>query len=297
LTERPVDVDGGRILACAGDFVWRNARLLERQLFAFHFGGGSREQVLAALHPYQNPDGGFGNALEPDKRCPDSQPVDAEMALHVLVEIGGDAPTVSRLCDYLVTITTSEGGVPFALPSVRDFPHAPWWDTAESPPASINPTASIAGLLHRLADSHLWLDRATEYCWQFLEGSGVAEMHDLQAVLLFLEHVPDRRRAKSVFGRVAHTMDEHHLVAREVSAEGYVKGPLDVAPTPDRLCRSLFDDALIAAHLRALATKQQADGGWPIAWPPVSPACELEWRGVVTLGVLRTLQAYGVQLV
>jgi len=54
----------------AQDFIWCNARLIERYLFTLLFANGSREPVLAALRAYQNEDGGFGNALEPDKRCP-----------------------------------------------------------------------------------------------------------------------------------------------------------------------------------------------------------------------------------
>ena len=62
---------GHTIFNRAEKFIYNNARLLERQLFAFHFKGGSREQVLTALSAYQNADGGFGHALEPDIRCPD----------------------------------------------------------------------------------------------------------------------------------------------------------------------------------------------------------------------------------
>src|SRR3990172_12263696 len=112
---------GPPILERAGHFIWRNARLLERQQFAYLFAGGRREAVVAALGAYQNTDGGFGNALEPDKRCPDSQPVDAEMALRVLADVGADeadAPMLRRLGDYLTSITTAEGGAPFALPSI-----------------------------------------------------------------------------------------------------------------------------------------------------------------------------------
>src|SRR5690242_11734264 len=92
-TRSAAALDGSGILARAGDFIWRNARLLERRLFVYHFAHGSPHPVRAALRAYQNADGGFGQALEPDKRCPDSQPVDAEMALHVLADIGGD-PTM-----------------------------------------------------------------------------------------------------------------------------------------------------------------------------------------------------------
>src|SRR5205807_10376552 len=99
----------------AQDFIWRNARLLERYLFTFLFTNGSKEPVIAALRAYQNEDGGFGNALEPDKRCPSSQQQDIEFALHILDAINIiDDPMVVRACNYLVTITTPEGGVPYA---------------------------------------------------------------------------------------------------------------------------------------------------------------------------------------
>ncbi len=288
------EIGGVQILERAGDFIWRNARLLERHLFAYHFAHASRAHVLAALRAYQNPDGGFGNALEPDKRCPDSQPIDAETALHVLAAIGGDDTLVQDLCRYLDTITTAEGGVPFSLPSARSYPHAPWWEAADNPPASLNPTASIAGLLYQLGVAHPWLSRATAYCWRSLGAAPVTEMHELRAVLHFLEHVPDRQRAEDAFSLVSRAMVEHHLVGLDVAAEGYTTKPLDLAPAPGSLCRRLFDDDLLAAHLDALAAAQQPDGGWSISWPPLSPACELEWRGVVTLNALKVLQAYGV---
>src|SRR6266851_1974945 len=91
----------------AEEFIWKNARLLDRLLVGYQFKGGSGDPVLAALSAYQNEDGGFGNALEPDIRCPDSQPQDVEFALHILDAIDAmDDPMVGRACDYLVTITT-----------------------------------------------------------------------------------------------------------------------------------------------------------------------------------------------
>src|SRR5207244_12479947 len=71
----------------AQDFIWRNARLIERYLFTCLFDNGSKEPVLAAHRAYQNQDGGFGNALEPDQRCPSSQPQAIEIDLQSLVSI------------------------------------------------------------------------------------------------------------------------------------------------------------------------------------------------------------------
>jgi hypothetical protein len=280
------------ILARAQEFMWRNGRLLERCLFAHLFGEGPRKPVLVALRAYQNEDGGFGNALEPDKRCPHSQPVDVETALHVLDHMDGlDDPMVERACDWLVTVTTGEGGVPFALPSVRDYPRAPWWEAEDDPPASLNPTAAIAGLLLKHDVQHPWLEGARDYCWGAIEGLETDEFHTLMPVVTFLEHAPDRERAERELERIGARIA--WVVERDPFATGYVKKPLDWAPTPDSFCRRLFDDELIAAHLAALAGRQQPDGGWPISWEPISRMVELEWRGMFTVDALRTLRAYG----
>ena len=116
------------LFAHAETFIWSNARLLERQLFAYHFRGGSREAVLAALRAYQNEDGGFGQALEPDIRCPESQPVPVQHALEIIDTVGADAAMVRRACDFLAAITTAEGGVPFVLLWVGRV--RIWWTTS-----------------------------------------------------------------------------------------------------------------------------------------------------------------------
>jgi hypothetical protein len=183
--------------------------------------------------------------------------------------------------------------VPFVLPTVRDAPRAEWWNTeSDDPPATINPTASIAGLLYKQGVEHPWLERATAFCWRQIEEGELAG-HDFFCVLLFLEHVPDRQRAEQAFERVSRQILDSGLVAFDPAAEGYVFWPLDFAPAPSNLGRRLFDDATIEKHLDALVSRQQPDGGWPIAWPPISPGCELEYRGIVTVNALKTLQAYG----
>jgi hypothetical protein len=279
-------------LDSARTFLLNNGRLLERRLFEFHFKSGSSEAVLAALRPYQNADGGFGNALEPDKRTPSSQPIDQEIALRVMDDAGFDDAIVQRVCDWLETVTTADGGVPFTLPTVKDAPHAPWWGTDDpNPAANINPTASIAGLLHKHGVHHGWLDRTTDYCWRVIESSDIEEPHALVAALTFLQHAPDRARAEKAFERVG--VGVMKTVALDLTAQGYLHRPLEFAPRPDSIARKLFNDEVIAANLDFVQTQQQADGGWPIAWPTVSVTNEMEYRGVVTLGALKMLRAWG----
>ena len=282
-----------QILGSAQTFILSNARLLERHLFAYHFQQGNPEHVRAALLAYQNADGGFGNALEPDKRTASSQPIDQEVALGVLDEIGFDQRIALQICDFLETITTTAGGVPFVLPTVRDAPRAEWWNTdLDQPPASINPTASIAGLLHRYEIRHPWLDRATAFCWQFIDQLQISSGNDFLCVQLFLEHVADRERAERAFERISAQLLEGGHITYDPAATGYVFMPLTYAPSPQSMSHRLFDTPTLQRHLDALAARQQSDGGWPITWPPVSPACELEYRGIVTVNALKTLKAY-----
>jgi hypothetical protein len=136
-------------LEAAQRYIELNARLIDRHRFAFLFRSGSAEAVRTALRAYRNPDGGFGNALEPDLRGDASQPQPVEVALHILDETTSDAlPFDGELtrsaCDYLMTISTADGGAPFVLPSVRTQPRAPWWQTDDDPPGNLNPTAAIA---------------------------------------------------------------------------------------------------------------------------------------------------------
>jgi len=276
----------------AEEFIWHNARLIERQLFDFHFRSASPQAVLSALRAYQNQDGGFGNALEPDIRCPDSQPVPTQHALEILDTTVFDELMVHRICDFLLSISTEEGGVPFVLPSVRNYPHAPWWNIEDNPPASLNPTAILCGLLHKNEVHHVWLEKATEYCWQKISGILPTEQHEMGCVLAFLRYAPQREHAEKEMKRLSEHLLSSGLVA-EVGTVGYVQKALDWAPFPDDPLRVHFSEQEIRANLEEIVAGQQEDGGWGITWTPVSPGCELEWRGWVTLGALRMLRANG----
>jgi hypothetical protein len=282
------------LLDAAAGFVWRTARLLDRHRFAHLFLDGDRAPVLAALAAYQNPDGGFGNALEPDLRGPASQPEPVEVAFGVLDEVDAmDHPMVAAACDWLVTATTPDGGVPFVLFSAAEHPRAPWWETQPDPPANLVPTAAIAGLLHKHRVAHPWLEGATDYSWRTIDAMAGTSPYEVRAVLPFLDHVPDRDRAEAAFSRVGALTLDQGLVALDPAATGEVHTPLDYAPTPDTMARRLFDDDVIAAHLDHLVASQQPDGGWNVNFPAWTEAAGLEWRAWATVHNLTVLRAYG----
>lgn len=291
----------------AGDrFLLNQARLLERRLFATCFLSQPSELVVHALLGYQNPDGGFGHALEPDIRCPASLPIYTEVAFQALAAggaldqgaAGRDVASgmVLRACDFLAsTAVTADagGGVPPASDVIESFPRAVHWTEWTYEPG-LNPTAGLVGVLYQLGVDHPWRDAGAAYCWHKLESEGLpGDAHSLSEVLTFLENVPDQERvAHHATGLAAHLRGVA-MFNLDPEAPGYGLTPLDLAPEAGSRWRSLFPPELIDAHLDRLLRRQQEDGGWPISWEPPSEAAVCEWRGLVTLKALRTLTSYG----
>ena len=278
----------------AAAFVAASARVLDRRRFQRLFEDGPAAPVRDAVAAYRNDDGGFGHALEPDCRAPGSQPAAAAMALRIMDEADAwDEALVRGACDWLASVAPAEGGAAFVEATLAGWPHAPWWVPEEGHPASLIATGMIAGTLHARGVSHPWLDGATEVMWNRIGKLTEPGAYEMFGVLAFLQHVPDRDRAREAFGRVGPLILEQNLVALDPEATGEVHGVLSFAPEPDSLARALFDDATIQAHLDHLAQGQKEDGGWTFNWPAWSPAAELDWRGFLTVDALRALRANG----
>jgi hypothetical protein len=278
-------------------FLLREARLLERRLFAVCFCGAPAAGVADALRGYQNSDGGFGHGLEPDTRCPASLPVYVDIAFQALAAAGAaDRAMVLRACDYLAAVAADAGAggaVPLAFPVIEGYPRAEHWTDWTYQPG-VNPTAGLAGLLYRLGIDHPWLAQATRYCWDQIESGKVPDdAHAVSEALVFLEYAPERERAAECAAALVRRLGETELFHLDPDEPGYGVTPLQIAPAADARWRELFTVAQIDAHLDHLARDQQPDGGWPISWEPPSEAALLEWRGMVTLGALRTLTSYG----
>ena len=95
--------------AHARQFLLAQARPLERALFVHRFEGAAAGVVLAELARFQNMDGGFGHALEPDLRTPSSSALATGIGLRMLKELGcpADHPMVDKAVAY-VTATFDE---------------------------------------------------------------------------------------------------------------------------------------------------------------------------------------------
>lgn len=110
------------------DFIHRNARLLERTIFEYYFNDTPSTRIIDILLTYQNEDGGFGHALEPDLRVPDSHPLFVEFALRTLYDCRlRDSSITYRVCDFLAKHADLSHGIPTIFPSSQKYPRARHW--------------------------------------------------------------------------------------------------------------------------------------------------------------------------
>jgi hypothetical protein len=290
-------------IEAAHAFVATHARILDRRRLELRTGGAGAAPVLAALDAYGNADGGYGWGLEPDLRSPESQPATAGHAFETFAEVApATAPQAVALCDWLEGVTLADGGLPFALPTDAPAGNGPWWAFADPSVSSLQITTFVAAAALEVAAgdpavaSHRWLERATDYCLGAFERIDEPPFaYVLAFSLRFLDALHHSRpdEASRALERLRRFVPPDGTLAVEGGAEGEALHPLDVAPYPGGLTRSLLGDEVIAADLERLTGLQQDDGGWVVDYLKISPAGALDWRGYVTVRALDVLRRNG----
>ena len=274
----------------AENFIWSAARLVDRHRYSMLFADGPPGPVVEALRGYRNPDGGFGHALEPDLRCPASQPAPTLYALEMLGEAGAANGELARDArGWIAQVAEPDGGIPSVLPGFEDYPHAPWFQPG---PGSVL-TLALAATLHAggVTDD-AWLDRATNWCRGSIDTGEQPGGYWLKYACAFLDAVPDEQRARVAIASLTPCVDTS-AVALVGGVEGEALRPLDLSPQPGSRSRGLFSEDQIEAHLDAVESEQQQDGGWMFDWLAWSPAQTTDWRGNVTVRALTWLRDNG----
>lgn len=297
----------------ARDFLKNRARPLERALFEYRFEDGPDTAILVALTLFQNEDGGFGNALEPDVRTPASSALATGIALNMLKVLGTPYthPLVADAVGYLTgTFDYDQQVWRVVPPATNESPHAPWWHDEEGSLArtfdnfQIIPRAQLVGLLHHYAElvDDAWLAEVTEASVasvELLETKAFGGGGDTLAYALSLaetEMLPEQYRAR-LLPRLREVTEE--VVSRDPEEwDSYVAPPLKIAPLPTSPVADLLGDDL-QRHLDYVIADQEPGGYWQPSWswgdayPTAWQQAEEEWRGVLTLDHLTSLHAFG----
>jgi len=297
---------GGEGFAGAKTFIYRTARPLERALFSFYFENGSRDAVIAELAKFQNDDGGFASCLESDTRWCGSSPLGAMKALGIFADlkVPPSEPHVKSVVRYLLASFDDKHGMWHALPrEANEAPHASWWEVREDTgkcevESPLFPTAALSGYLQNYAPllPPGFLKRITESSLNYLASASVhMQMPDIESLIELVRLLPPSqstqavRKLKSVLAAVV-VLDPKQWNSYNVKPLTFIHSPQ--SPFYPEM------EKVVGANLDYIISTQKSDGGWGLTWswedrnPTAWKLAEREWRGVVALENLKTLQAF-----
>jgi hypothetical protein len=270
-------------IARARSFFQSNGRDIDRARFEYHFGDLPMDELLSVLGRYQNPDGGFGNGLEPDISAPDSNPFAIDLALQVCIQaqVPGEHELLQRTVDYLEKTQTEEGEWRFTE-GIYAHNLAPWFQGWEWP--NLNPACPISGHLQEL---RLGSEK--------LHGR-VARLFERLANPLDLvsdEFYKVGQYAYYLFSQEESSQREFYLsgvlwwLIRQHSTGGLADSGhfFEYVRDPGTYTGKGMPPSILSARLEALATEQAEDGGWPTPYDP-------HWRGWATVQNLLVLRAF-----
>lgn len=290
----------------AKEFIRKNARPVELAEFKCHFEKGSGAELVRALAEYQNPDGGFGRALEPDNWNPASTPIATNDAVKRLFE-AGVLKEAGALTGGMVRYLTSGDSFDrerrrwlFAIDSNKDYPHAIWWENKDSDIPGWNPTVSLAAFLVCMDAPGPWRELVREAFRDLTKEDGG---DDLKCYILAWNLLKSYN-VEGVIGfedtRAAIQAALSRSICRETEKYG-----VEYVTTPSWFFQQespfLYDGVqpLIRAELEALDKLQMEDGGFDISWKWYTPYPEefeqarAWWRPRVTMEKLWFYEQFG----
>jgi len=285
-------------------FMQNEARPLEKYLYLSHFENGAQSDVLAALARFQNADGGFGHALEPDLRLQESSVIATTIAFQHFRELGihEDSPILRNACRYLVDNYNADTVNWSVVPATVDnAPHAPWWNYGGDVSRSqSNPRAEILGYLYEYPDqlpAHMRQQVSDSVLAYLLSQPDSLEMHDLMCYIRLYETPSLPETLKQIlFDKLKRVVE--NVVSRDPAQwAGYGLPPLTVVNSPTSPFAFLFQNEL-AANLDFMIDRLDDAGYWNPnwfwgdIWPDAWAQAEKDWRGVLTLANLRILGAF-----
>ena len=275
-------------------------RPLEQTQFNYHFGTGSVAAVLDALATFQNVDGGFGHAIEPDLHSPDSSVLGTTVAFQILRDLGIEKThlLIQGGITYLENLYSSEQqSWPFVPETVVNAPRAPWWQyDADYTNYWHNPRPEVVGYLLNWGNRGLAEEVLTAVITTAQSTESI-EFHSLFCYLRLLDTESLPEETVNILEPIVQKWADQLVETNPEKWGEYGLRPLAVAPHPGHFLASHYANA-IEQELDYLVNTLQDDGAWHPAWswgeayPDVWPKAAQMWKGVITLKNSLTLRAF-----
>jgi len=279
------------------NWIYRNARPLDLARWAYHFEDGTKAKVIKALSFYQNEDGGFGHALEPDSWNPGSTPITTNTAAEILRELDHHDRKHPMVRDMLRYLASGHGRREdkwlFSIPENNRYPRAPWWSADEEGTlTNFNPTASLLRFVLDFGDydSDLYmmaLNQMEKMKTEFIE-TVEPSMHDLICLEAIRPYLDEER---------LNELEDNEIEKDPENWKDYTCRPSAFIKNPEHPLMKTQKET-VEAELQHLEKTLNPKGFWDINWVWSDYEEEFHisrnwWRADLTIKNLLLLKAFG----
>jgi len=261
-------------MAAIKTFIFKNGRLLERQLYEHFFAGGMREACLKSLLAYQNFASGVGNGIEPDLLVPNSTPIGGETALFIFDLMGNPFHQIPRgLSLWASERQLPDGTLPHPPENLANYPFQPWWAGPDRDRVLV-----IAALLTKMGiDSPEFYDKTYAY-YQTCEIPGPDNFYSYPffAYLKYCARTDeDRAQFDQMVAQLPVVLETHRSHFPLFSRYWYYAA-------------EHVEKAVLDREAQYWVESLQADGGLPTPYPDLP-----WWRPIWTLDGLILFKRWG----
>jgi len=289
-------------------YIKNHGRPIEIKRLSHLLFGGSIDEILLELQKYQNEDGGFGHALEPDCWNPESSAIQSWTAITIFrsLDLESSHPMIMRLFEYLEASFNHETSRWNLLHPLNNmYPHAPWWEYRDVEP-SFNPSASIAGFImkHEDKSSKLYNYANTVYldALDYINNTAdPIEMHELRCLIDMANDLYETHQFDPDYlNMVQRLIIQMRLLIEKDEKKwfsAYVVKPSFLIKQHPSIGSDEFRDLMIKEFELALENRN-SEGVWPITWnwihyPETFLKAKIMWSSIISYEYLSLMKQYG----
>lgn len=252
------------------------------------------EEVIAELLKYQNTDGGFGHALEPDAQLPESSVLATDIAVEILESLKGEYIEIkANICKFYITQFNGET-FQFVPKQVDEHPHAIWWnyDTLDGF-GRFNPTPEVLGFLYKYKYLHSFdIDTEVEKMISLIQNEFLPNKseHSLYSVIKFYNYLGKPIALEKVINQNIKEL----ITLKEEEWKNYTPEPYKLVDKNGSLY-SKYEEAYLR-NIEYIKNNQSDDGVWYPEWKwfqydeVFESKARFEWMGYITYQKLKIIK-------
>lgn len=287
-------------------FIKKSGRILDYYLILNLIEESNYEkEIIAELLKYQNPDGGFGNALEPDNQMNESSTLSTNIACEIIdtLTINEKKKVIEDIIKYFEsTYKENTKSFDFVTKEIMNYPHAVWWNFESIDSFGyLNPNPEIIGFLCKHSEylNYINPEELKKYMIDYIKDYiyDCKEEHSLYSIRRMIDRMncPNTLEIEELFIKQIQEV----IVIDEEKWGKYVAEPINFINNINHPLYSKYKDS-VSKNLQFTLDNIGEDNVWFPKWgwfqyeDVFEKTAKYQWMGYLTYKNIKLLINFGL---